>query len=60
VELDFDDVEDCCEVPVAVGMFRIYNRSLRDEEVLMLHRGYRVIKPVVVGVFIMLKVVRRG
>jgi len=56
--LDFDGVEDYCEVPVAVGMFRIYSRALSDEEVLMLHRGYRVVKPVAVGVFIMLKVVR--
>jgi len=53
VELDFDGVEDCCEVPVAVGLVKIYNRALRDEEVLVPYRGYRVVKPVAKGLFVM-------
>jgi len=51
--LDFDGVYDYCEVPVVLGMFRIYSRALTDEEVLMLYRGYRVAKSAAVGLLVM-------
>jgi len=49
--LSFDGVDDYCEVPVAVGVFRIYNRALSDEEI----RGHRIAGPVAIGLFVIYK-----